>query len=167
MFKLDCIKNMTIEQKYKYMINLLLGQLSSESDLLANLSNASAIINVIFHDINWVGFYLMKNGQLVLGPFQGLPACNRIKVGSGVCGTAIANKSILRVYDVQEFPGHIACDGASKSEIVLPIELNGKFFGVLDIDSPVVGRFTELEEKYLVKFVDLLQQYLSKNDISY
>lgn len=163
MFKLDGIKNMTIEQKYKYMINLLLGQLSSESDVLANLSNASAIINVIFHDINWAGFYLIKNDELVLGPFQGLPACNRIKIGNGVCGTAIANKSILRIYDVNEFPGHIACDGASKSEIVLPIEVNGEPFGVLDIDSPIVGRFTELEEKYLIKFVDLLQQYLNKS----
>lgn len=163
MFKLDGIKNMTIEQKYKYMLNLLQGQLSSEKDLLANLCNASAIINVIFHDINWVGFYLLKDDELVLGPFQGLPACNRIKVGSGVCGTAVESKMVQRVYNVHDFEGHIACDCATNSEIVLPIEVDGKTFAVLDIDSPIVGRFTELEEKYLIKFVKMLEEYFNKN----
>lgn len=163
MFKLDCIKNMTIEQKYRYMLNLLQGQLSSEKDVLANLCNASAIINVIFHDINWVGFYLLKDSELVLGPFQGLPACNRIKFGAGVCGTAVESKSVQRVYNVHDFEGHIACDCATNSEIVLPIEVKGEIFGVLDIDSPIVGRFTELEEKYLIKFVQMLQEYFNKN----
>ncbi|WP_142413146.1 GAF domain-containing protein [Hathewaya massiliensis] len=160
MFKLKGIEKMTIEQKYKYMLNLLEAQLSSEKDVLANLCNASAIINVIFNSINWVGFYLMKEGDLVLGPFQGLPACNRIKYGKGVCGTAVREKKVLRVYDVEEFPGHIACDEASKSEIVLPIVVNGEVFGVLDIDSPYVGRFTELEEEYLIKLVKILEKYL-------
>lgn len=160
MFKLKGIEKMTIEQKYKYMLNLLEAQLSSEKDVLANLCNASAIINVIFNRINWVGFYLMKEGDLVLGPFQGLPACNRIKYGKGVCGTAVKEKKVLRVYDVEEFPGHIACDEASKSEIVLPIVVNGEVFGVLDIDSPYVGRFTELEEEYLIKLVKILEKYL-------
>lgn len=163
MFKLDCIKNMTIEQKYRYMLNLLQGQLSSEKDVLANLCNASAIINVIFHDINWAGFYLLKNSELVLGPFQGLPACNRIKLGAGVCGTAVESKAVQRVYNVHDFEGHIACDCATNSEIVLPIEVNGEIFGVLDIDSPIVGRFTELEEKYLIKFVQMLEEYFNKN----
>lgn len=160
MFKLKGIEKMTIEQKYKYMLNLLEAQLSSEKDVLANLCNASAIINVIFNRINWVGFYLMKEGELVLGPFQGLPACNRIKYGNGVCGTAVKEKKVLRVYNVEEFKGHIACDEASKSEIVLPIMVNGEVFGVLDIDSPYIGRFTELEEEYLTKFVELLEKYL-------
>lgn len=162
MFKLDCIKNMTIEQKYKYMINLLQGQLSSEKDVIANLSNASAIVNVIFHDINWAGFYIMREGELVLGPFQGLPACNRIKPGKGVCGTAVDTGMVQRVEDVHKFPGHIACDCASNSEIVIPLKVKGQIFGVLDIDSPLIGRFTELEEKYLVKFASILEQYLEE-----
>lgn len=160
MFKLNGIDKMTIEQKYRYMLNLLEAQLSSEKDIIANLSNASAILNVIFHDINWVGFYIMKDNQLVLGPFQGLPACNRIKIGVGVCGTAVVKKEVKRVYDVHEFPGHIACDEASRSEIVVPIIIKEEVFGVLDIDSPYIGRFTELEEKYLIKFVEILQRYL-------
>ncbi|SHH78935.1 GAF domain-containing protein [Clostridium collagenovorans DSM 3089] len=166
MFKLNGIEKMTIEQKYRYMNNLLQSQLSSEKDALANLSNASAIINVIFHDINWAGFYFMRNEELVLGPFQGLPACNRIKVGNGVCGSAVANKKIYRVENVHEFPGHIACDCASKSEIVIPIIQNDVVYGVLDIDSPKLSRFTELEEKYLIKFVELLVEYIDFKEIS-
>lgn len=153
---------MTIEQKYKYMINLLQGQLSSEKDVIANLSNASAIINVVFHDINWAGFYIMREGELVLGPFQGLPACNRIKPGKGVCGAAVDTGMVQRVGDVHKFPGHIACDCASNSEIVIPLKVKGQIFGVLDIDSPIIGRFTELEEKYLVKFANMLEQYLEE-----
>lgn len=166
MFKLNGIEKMTIEQKYRYMNNLLQSQLSSEKDALANLSNASAIINVIFHDINWVGFYFMRDEELVLGPFQGLPACNRIKVGNGVCGSAVAHKKIYRVENVHEFPGHIACDCASKSEIVIPIIQNDMVYGVLDIDSPELSRFTELEEKYLIKFVELLVEYIDFKEIS-
>lgn len=163
MFKLNCIESMTIEQKYRYMLNLLQAQLSSEKNNLANLSNASAIINVIFHDINWVGFYFMENDELVLGPFQGLPACNRIKVGTGVCGTAVAQEKVQRIYDVHKFPTHIACDEATRSEIVVPIKVKGEVFGVLDIDSPKIGRFTELEEEYLIKFVKMLEKYLNEN----
>ena len=162
MFKLNGIEKMTVEQKYKYMINLLEGQLSSEKDSLANLCNASAIINVIFKEINWAGFYIMRNGELVLGPFQGLPACNRIKVGKGVCGTAVSTREVQRIANVHEFPGHIACDGASNSEIVLPIVVDGDVKAVLDIDSPVFERFTQLEEDYLVKFVKKLNEYIVK-----
>lgn len=165
MFKLNGIEKMTVEQKYRYMINLLEGQLSSEEDSLANLCNASAIINVIFHDINWAGFYIMRKGELVLGPFQGLPACNRIKVGNGVCGAAAITHEIQRVPNVHEFPGHIACDGASNSEIVLPIIVDGEVKAVLDIDSPIFERFTQLEEDYLAKFIEKLNAYIKWDEI--
>ncbi|WP_138203062.1 GAF domain-containing protein [Haloimpatiens lingqiaonensis] len=158
MFKLDGIEKMTLEQKYKYMVMLLKGQISSEEDLIANLSNASAIINVILDRINWAGFYIMRDGELVLGPFQGRPACNRIKVGKGVCGTAVQEKRVVRVENVHNFPGHIACDCQSNSEIVIPIMKNGQVFGVLDIDSPELNRFGDLEEEYLVKFVKALEE---------
>lgn len=161
MIKLDGIEKMTVEQKYKYMIILLEGQLSSEEDALANLCNAAAIINVIMDKINWVGFYFRKKNELVLGPFQGKPACNRIKVGSGVCGTAAAEKKIQRIENVHDFPGHIACDCESNSEIVVPIIKNHMVYGVLDIDSPEINRFSQLEEKYLVKFVEILNKYIN------
>jgi len=151
---------MTAEEKYKYMLILLEGQLSSESDLYANISNASAIIYSIMDRLNWSGFYFMRNNELVLGPFQGKPACNRIAVGKGVCGTAVSTKEVQRIDNVHEFPGHIACDSASNSEIVLPLIKNNKVYGVLDIDSPELERFTELEEKYLIKFVEKLNKYI-------
>ena len=119
MIKLDVLDKMTTEEKYKYMLILLEGQLSSESDIYANISNASAIIYAIMDKLNWSGFYLMRNGELVLGPFQGKPACNRIQIGKGVCGTAVSTKEVQRIEDVHEFPGHIACDSASNSEIVI------------------------------------------------
>lgn len=158
MYNSDYVKNMSIEEKYKYMLLMIDGQLEAEKDDLANISNVSAIINAMIDDCNWVGFYFMRNGELVLGPFQGLPACNRIKVGRGVCGTAVETKEIQRVADVHEFPGHIACDSASNSEIVLPIIKDGKVYGVLDIDSPLINRFTELEEQYLIKALDKLNK---------
>ncbi|MEG2353451.1 MAG: GAF domain-containing protein [Clostridium sp.] len=165
MFKLNGIEKMTIEQKYRYMNNLIQGQLSSESDAVANLSNASAIIKVIFHDINWVGFYLLREDELVLGPFQGLPACNRIEIGKGVCGSAALEQKIYRIDNVHDFPGHIACDSASNSEIVIPIIQEGVVYGVLDIDSPKISRFSELEEKYLVKFVEELLKYINFKNV--
>lgn len=163
MFKLDGIEKMSIEQKYKYMLTLLEGQLSSEKDTLANLCNAAAIISVVFDKINWAGFYILRGEELVLGPFQGLPACNRIKMGNGVCGTAVASKKVQRIENVHEFPGHIACDSASNSEIVIPIIKDEKVYGVLDIDSPILNRFSELEEEYLIKFVDKLNKYIDWN----
>jgi len=160
MLKLNGLEKMTVAQKYKYMVAALEGQLSSEKDVLANLSNASAIIKAIMDRLNWAGFYLIKNNELILGPFQGMPACNRITIGKGVCGTAVENRTVQRVYNVHEFPGHIACDSASQSEIVIPIIKDEKVYGVLDLDSPEMGRFTELEEEYLIKFVDKLVQYV-------
>ncbi|MCC8196862.1 MAG: GAF domain-containing protein [Ruminococcus sp.] len=116
-----------------------------EDDLIANLSNASAAIFGSLEDINWAGFYALKNDTLVLHPFQGKPACIRIPVGKGVCGTAVALDEAQLVTDVHKFPGHIACDSASNSEIVIPLHANGEIVGVLDIDSPTVGRFTETD----------------------
>ena len=127
---------------------------------VANLANASALLWQEMPEINWVGFYKMMDGALVLGPFQGKPACIRIPVGRGVCGTAVAADNIQLVYDVHQFPGHIACDSASNSEIVLPIHVNGKIWGVLDIDSPFVGRFTEEDREGLKKIVAVLEEVL-------
>jgi L-methionine (R)-S-oxide reductase len=160
MIKLNGIEKMTNEQKYKYMLILLEGQLSSEKNDLANISNAAAIIKAVMDRLNWAGFYILRENSLVLGVFQGLPACNRVEVGKGVCGTAVAEMKLQRIDDVNEFPGHIACDSASKSEMVIPIIKEGIVYGVLDLDSPELGRFTELEEKYMVKFVSKLNQYI-------
>jgi len=127
---------------------------------VANLANASALLWQEMEDINWAGFYKMTDGILVLGPFQGKPACIRIPVGRGVCGTAVAEDKVQLVYNVHDFPGHIACDSASNSEIVLPIHVNGEIWGVLDIDSPFVGRFTEADKAGLEKVVERLERVL-------
>jgi len=127
---------------------------------VANLANASALLWQEMPDINWAGFYKMTDGLLVLGPFQGKPACIRIPVGRGVCGTAVAEDAVQLVYDVHQFPGHIACDCASNSEIVLPIHVDGKIWGVLDIDSPSIGRFTEEDRVGLEQIVSILEKVL-------
>lgn len=134
--------------------------IESEPDLIANLSNISALLNMELEDINWVGFYLLKDDQLVLGPFQGKPACVRIPVGRGVCGTAIAENKVQRIYDVHEFEGHIACDAQSNSELVIPFSINGKLAGVLDIDSPNIGRFSEHDEAGLVQLMSEIETIL-------
>ncbi|ERK29964.1 GAF domain-containing protein [Clostridium intestinale] len=146
-----------IEESLGFMVYSCKEQLQDEKDIIANLSNISAIIKFYLDRCNWAGFYLMKDGELVLGPFQGLPACIRIPLGKGVCGNAAAEKKILRVDNVHEFPGHIACDGASNSEIVIPIIKDGEVYGVLDIDSPEFSRFTEVEEKYLTEIVKYIE----------
>lgn len=127
---------------------------------VANLANAAALLWEYLPDINWAGFYKMMDGKLVLGPFQGKTACIVIPVGKGVCGTAVAEDKTQLVYDVHEFPGHIACDCASNSEIVVPIRVNGEIWGVLDIDSPFVGRFSEADKDGLEAFVKVLEQIL-------
>ncbi|MDM8311376.1 MULTISPECIES: GAF domain-containing protein [Clostridium] len=160
MIKVDFIKNLSKEDRLKYMVIMAEGQLSSENDFIANLSNISAIINVAVDDCNWVGFYIMQDETLVLGPFQGLPACNRIELGKGVCGTAAFKKQVMRIENVHEFKGHIACDNASNSEIVIPIVKDDKVIGVLDMDSPSFSRFSELEEMYLVKLVKKIENYI-------
>lgn len=150
------------EKDFELVIKQLQALTADEPNTIANLANASSLLNQFLAEINWVGFYLtdeVKN-QLVLGPFQGLPACVRIPFGRGVCGTAAAEQKTLRVKNVHEFPGHIACDSASQSEIVVPIIKDGKTIGVLDIDSPIKNRFDEQDEKYLNQFVDVLVQTL-------
>lgn len=144
------------ENNYNLLIKQLTSLLDGETNTIANLSNASALLNQFLDRINWVGFYLMEEGELVLGPFQGLPACVRIPVGRGVCGTAAAQLETIRVEDVHQFPGHIACDAASQSEIVIPMIDNGKLIGVLDIDSPEKNRFDELDQQKLEEFVSAL-----------
>lgn len=126
----------------------------------ANLANTAALLWQELPDINWAGFYKMTDGALILGPFQGRPACIRIPVGRGVCGTAVAEDRVQLVPDVHDFPGHIACDCASNSEIVLPIHKNGEIWGVLDIDSPMVGRFTEKDRDGLKRIIAILEEVL-------
>jgi GAF domain-containing protein len=126
----------------------------------ANLANASALLWDSLPNINWAGFYKMEDGALILGPFQGKPACIRIEVGKGVCGTAVIQNTTQRVADVHAFPGHIACDSASNSEIVIPIRVKGDIWGVLDIDSPVFNRFSEADQAGLENFVAILENIL-------
>ena len=126
----------------------------------ANLANASALLWDSLPNINWAGFYKMEDGTLILGPFQGKPACIRIEVGKGVCGTAVIQNTTQRVADVHAFPGHIACDSASNSEIVIPIRVKGDIWGVLDIDSPVFNRFSEADQAGLENFVAILENIL-------
>ena len=127
--------------------------------LTANLANSAALIYMTLEEINWAGFYLMEEGKLVLGPFGGKPACIEIPLGRGVCGTAAKEDRTLLVPDVHKFPGHIACDSASNSEIVIPLHKDGKVVGVLDIDSPVKERFTEEDEKGLQTAARIIEKY--------
>lgn len=148
-------------KKYEQLAKQLDALLSGESNRYANLSNASALLNQFFDRINWVGFYMMDGAdELVLGPFQGLPACIRIPLGKGVCGTAAQKKETILVPDVNQFPGHIACDAASRSEIVVPLIKNGEVIGVLDIDSPEYDRFTEDDQAGLEEFVKVLVKHI-------
>lgn len=148
------------KQMYNFMKMRLTALIGEETDWLANLSNAAALMWQIFDDINWSGFYLIKGDKLVLAPFQGNPACVTLEIGKGVCGTAAATKEAQLVKNVHDFPGHIACDSASNSEIVLPIIVNDKVVGVLDIDSPLLNRFDEEDLEGLTKFVAVLVNYV-------
>jgi L-methionine (R)-S-oxide reductase len=148
------------EKNYELVIKQLKALIEDEKDQIANFANASALLNQFLDTTNWVGFYIFKDGELVLGPFQGLPACVRIPLGKGVCGSAAQEEKTYLIKDVHQFPGHIACDAASQSEIVVPIVKNGQLIGVLDIDSPVKERFDEVDQAYLEKFVAQLVEYL-------
>lgn len=145
---------------YELLIKQLRALHDGETDEVAILSNTSALLNQFLEEINWVGFYLWKEDELVLGPFQGLPACIRISYGKGVCGSAIKEGKTQRVPNVNKFPGHIVCDQASQSEIVIPMFLNEQIYGVLDIDSPILDRFDEIDQEYLEKFIHVLMEYL-------
>lgn len=129
--------------------------------LIANLANTSAVIYDELRDINWAGFYIMQDGKLVLGPFQGKVACIEIEIGKGVCGTAVARDETIVVRDVHEFAGHIACDCESESEIVVPIHKDGRVWGVLDIDSPIKDRFSAEDRDRLEKVVKVLEERIS------
>jgi GAF domain-containing protein len=142
-------KEQDAEKNLALLVQSVEALLEGEDDCIAALANISAAVYASLPEINWAGFYLLKGKDLVLGPFQGLPACSRIGEGKGVCGTAVRNRKTIIVDDVHAFPGHIACDSASASEIVVPLFVRGKVKGVLDIDSPVVKRFTALEADYL------------------
>lgn len=148
------------DQDYPLLHKQLLALIEGEPNLIANLANASALLWQGLKEINWAGFYLMDESkeELVLGPFQGLPACIRIPLGRGVCGTAAREQRTLVVPDVHAFPGHIACDAASRSEIVVPMMKDGRLVGVLDIDSPVTDRFQEPDREALEKMVEALMK---------
>ncbi|WP_314728293.1 GAF domain-containing protein [Bacillus sp. Marseille-Q3570] len=148
------------EENYELLNKQLKALLEGETNQIANLANASALLNQFLNEVNWVGFYLLDDDELVLGPFQGLPACVRIPLGRGVCGTAVKENKTMLVDDVHQFPGHIACDAASRSEIVVPIVKDEKVIGVLDIDSPVTSRFDEIDKKHLEQYVQTLREYL-------
>ncbi|MCK6265037.1 GAF domain-containing protein [Vibrio sp. ZSDE26] len=150
-------------EHYHRLTKQAVALLESESDLVANLANLSALLNMELADLNWVGFYLMKQNELVLGPFQGNPACVRIPVGRGVCGTAVATNTVQRIYDVHEFEGHISCDAASNSELVIPFSVGGKIIGVLDIDSPTIGRFSEIDEEGLTFLMREVEKLLNSH----
>lgn len=149
--------------QYKTLTRQAVALLESETDLTANLSNLSALLNMELNAINWVGFYLLKDDELVLGPFQGKPACVRIPVGRGVCGTAVAENCTQRVDDVHQFEGHIACDAESQSEIVIPFSVNGKVAGVLDIDSPKIGRFSENDQRGLENLIQQVEKLFNSH----
>lgn len=161
----DGEKSADREYSYRMMVSAVKALVADERNIIACLSNISAIINFYVDSINWSGFYLTEpeNAELVLGPFQGLPACIRIKPGTGVCGSAAARGEAIIVPDVDKFPGHIACDSNSRSEIVLPIFLpDGEVYGVLDIDSPVYDRFSDMELRALNEVVGMIEQALAQ-----
>ena len=148
-------------ENYRLMVETAKAFIDDETDLVALLSNLSALINVYADDLNWVGFYLLKGNDLVLGPFQGSPACTRIGKGKGVCGRAVLEGKPIIVPDVNQFPGHIACDSASASELVIPFFKDGNVYGVLDLDSPLPGRFSDIELEYLGQIARLLTEFLN------
>lgn len=150
------IRGQTKEEIYKELIPQISSLIEAETDLIANLANVTSALKQAFPSFSWVGFYLMKENELVLGPFQGKLACTRIKIGRGVCGTSALKKETIIVPDVEKFPGHIYCDPDSKSEIVVPIIKDGEVLGVLDIDSYQLNNFDELDKIYLEKIVELL-----------
>ena len=150
----------SIAEQYDSLAKQLDALLTGETDRIANFSNASALLNQFLTNINWVGFYVLQGEELVLGPFQGLPACVRIPIGRGVCGTAVVKEETIVVKDVHAFPGHIACDAASQSEIVIPLIKEGEVLGVLDIDSPIVNRFSKEDQEGLELFVKTLLSHI-------
>ena len=151
------------ETNYLMLTKQLKSLIEDEHHLIAILSNTSALLNAPLDQVNWVGFYLIEDNELILGPFQGHPACVHIEIGKGVCGTAVSEDATQRVSDVHQFPGHIACDANSKSEIVIPIHVNDKIIGVLDIDAPIKDRFTWDDQEGLEQVVQILEKQLNQS----
>lgn len=160
MIKIEKLNFETKSKLYNYLNLKVTGFVSDKSDWLSSLANVSATIWLLLDDINWAGFYLYKNEELILGPFQGKPACTNIALGKGVCGTAAIKRETQLVKNVHEFEGHIACDSDSKSEIVIPIVKDDRLIGVLDIDSPIYNRFDEEDRQGLEKLVDIIIKYV-------
>ena len=156
MFNMDAFKDLNKEEYYESLLFFAQGLMDGEKDLIANMSNVASLLYNTMSDVNWAGFYLMKDDELVLGPFGGNPACIRIQVGKGVCGTCVSEKMIQLIPDVHEFPGHIACDGDTDSEIVLPIIIRSQVVAVMDLDSPIKNRFDEDDARNLAILVDML-----------
>lgn len=155
--KIDILKHASREAQYINILPQIKALLEGESDTIANLANVSAVLKEAFGFL-WVGFYIVKREQLVLGPFQGRIACTRINYGKGVCGTAWKENRTVTVEDVNTFAGHIACDSESRSEIVVPIRKRGEVIAVLDLDSEIENNFSEVDAKYLEKIVSLLEE---------
>ncbi len=147
-----------LDEQYVLLIKQIKSLLSKNDHLITNLANLAAALKQTFSKISWVGFYLFDGNKLYLGPFQGKVACTEVEIGTGVCGTAAQKKQTLVVSDVDKFPGHIACDADSKSEIVVPVLKDGKLFGVLDLDSTDYGSFNETDKYFLEKITDFLSK---------
>lgn len=145
-------------EMYELLKKQLVAVLENERNKIANLANCSAILKEALKDTNWVGFYLMNEDELILGPFQGKVACVHISLGKGVCGTAAKKNETMLVSDVHAFPGHIACDSASNSEVVIPLRYQGKVVGVLDIDSPLLNRFNETDARQLEDIAEIIEE---------
>jgi GAF domain-containing protein len=152
------INNASLDEQYQLLVKQIKSLLSKEDNLITNLSNFTAALKQTFSKISWVGFYLFDGSKLYLGPFQGKVACTEIQIGNGVCGTSAQKKETVIVPDVDKFPGHIACDVESRSEIVVPIFKKDKLFGVLDLDSTDYNSFNETDKKYLEELVNFLSK---------
>lgn len=161
MLEIKGIENLNNRERLDYMVDFGKATIKTEKDMIAMMANISSIIFNVVTDLNWAGFYLLRDKELVLGPFQGLPACTRL-ADEGVCISAVKEEKVMRIENVHDFQGHVACDSASKSELVLPIKVKGKIIGVLDLDSPKLSRFTSLEEEKFSELVKAMEAELSK-----
>lgn len=161
MLEIKGIENLNNRERLDYMVDFGKATIKTEKDMIAMMANISSIIFNVVTDLNWAGFYLLRDKELVLGPFQGLPACTRL-ADEGVCISAVREEKVMRIENVHDFQGHVACDSASKSELVLPIKVKGKIIGVLDLDSPKLARFTSLEEEKFSELVKAMEAELNK-----
>lgn len=155
-------QGLSVEQKLGSMVRVVKALAENETDPLALVCNVPAVMEAYLEDINWIGFYILRGDELVLGPFQGKAACSRIKIGEGVCGTSVQHKKVMLVKDVDEFPGHIACDSASRSELVVPVFKGEEVIAVLDCDSPSLDRFTQAEATAFEQITEFLADYLAQ-----